>query len=81
MFGRVMAAYESVRREGESTESSSHVFEKCSREKNLPKTLTACASADFRAETRDFVERAVELRLFKEREIELLIRGRELGSR
>jgi hypothetical protein len=28
MFGRVMAAYESVRREGESTESSGHVFEK-----------------------------------------------------
>lgn len=28
MFGRVMAAYESVRRDGESTESSGHVFEK-----------------------------------------------------
>ena len=57
MFGRVMAAYESVRREGESTESSSHVFEKCSREKNLREALTA------RTENLGFMERAFELRL------------------
>jgi len=43
----------------------------CSREKNLPKALTAFASANYRIETHDFVETAVELRLFREREIEL----------